>query len=537
MESLFIYLWKSAAIITLFYGFYKLLLQKETHFKSNRYFLFSGILASLIIPLIIIPRYVQIETIQSTIVEGTINTAAESSTQTIHWLVILLYGYIIITAALIVKFILQLLSIAILIRKGEIKKIDNFYHVKTSTDTSPFSFFNFIVFNPNQFNENELDHILNHEKVHALQKHSFDTILSHILTAIQWFNPLVWLYKKDIAENLEFLADEYAQKTSSSENSYQQLLLKTTVPNYQMALANNFYNSLLKKRIIMLHKQRSNSNSHWKYALMIPLLLAFVFTFNTKTIAQQKKIKITKEKIDVFAMGITKKSTKAELNNIIKLFSEKGLNVKFNNVKRNSDNEITSIKVDAKAKSGKASAAYASDLKDGINPIQISFDNENNNLSIGSSDGHGYSFSDNGHKIMRYAGGGKANSFVFISDDEDHESNTNVWVTKDGDTTKIIKKNIIVEIDEEHTDDVKHKFIIKEDHDGDEIKTEVIKIRGAKGKAEKHIIFSSDDEDDENTITTYIVNGKKMTKEEFKKFDKEKIKSIEIKKEKIKKKN
>jgi hypothetical protein len=94
-----------------------------------------------------------------------------------------------------------------------------------------------------------------------------------------------------------------------------------------------------------------------------------------------------------------------------------------------------------------------------------------------------------------------------------------------------------VEIDEEHTDDVKHKFIIKEDHDGDEIKTEVIKIRGAKGKAEKHIIFSSDDEDDENTITTYIVNGKKMTKEEFKKFDKEKIKSIEIKKEKIKKKN
>jgi len=538
MEPLFTYLWKSAAIITMFYGFYKLLLQKETHFKSNRYFLFSGILASLIIPFIILPKYVEIEPIQSTIVHGTFNTVTDSPTQMINWTAILLYGYIIITATLIVKFIIQLLSVANVVRNGVIKKIDNFYHVQTNIEASPFSFFNFIVFNPKQFNENELDHILNHEKVHALQKHSIDTVFVSILTIIQWFNPFVWLYKKEIAENLEFLADEYAQKASSSENSYQQLLLKTTVPNYQMALANNFYNSLLKKRIIMLHKQRSNSNSHWKYALMIPLLLAFVFTFNTKTIAQQKKMKIIKEKVEVFAMGISKKSTKTDLGNIVKSFSEKGLNVKFDNVKRNSNNEITSIKIDAKAKNGKASAAYASDLKDGINPIHISFDNENNNLSIGSSDGHGYSFSDKGHKIMRHSGGGKANSFVFISDDEDDDSNTNIWVTKDGDTTKIINKKIIVEIDDEHTGDAKHKFIVKEDHDGDDdIRTEVIKIKGAKGKAVKHIMFSSDDKDDKNTITTYIVNGKKMTKQEFKKFDKEKIKSIEIKKEKIKKKN
>jgi len=532
MESLFTYLWKSAAIITLFYGFYKLLLQKETHFKSNRYFLFSGILASLIIPFIIIPRYVEIETIQSTIVQDTINIATDNPTQMINWTAILLYGYIIISATLIVKFIVQLISVANVVRKGKIKKIDNFYLVQTNIEASPFSLFNFIVFNPKQFDESELGHILNHEKVHAFQKHSFDTIFANILTIVQWFNPFVWLYKKDVTENLEFIADEYAQKSSSSESSYQQLLLKTTVPNYQMTLANNFYNSLLKKRIIMLHTQRSNSNTQWKYALMIPLLLAFVFTFNTETIAQQKKTKIIKQKIEVFAMGISKESTQADLNKIIKSFAEKGLIVKFNNVKRNSDNEIIAIKIDAKAKNGKASAAYVSDLKDGINPIQISFDNENNNLSIGSSSGHDYSFSDKGHKIMKHSG--KGNSFVFITDDEDDESDTKIWVTKDGDTTKIINKKMIIEIDEEHEGDAKHKFIVKEDHHGDEVKTEVIKIKGAKGK--KHFIFSSDDDDNENTITTYIVNGKKMTKEDFKKFDKEKIKTIEIKKEKIKKK-
>ena len=237
MESLFTYLWKSTAIITLFYSFYKLLLQKETHFKSNRYFLFSGIVASLIIPLITIPRYVEIETIQSTIVDGLMNTVAVTPTQMIDWASIFLYGYLLITSILLVKFILQLASIANLIRKGVIKQKDNIYLVQTNIEASPFSFFNLIVFNPKQFNESELDHILNHEKVHVLQKHSIDTILAHILTTIQWFNPLVWFYKKDIVENLEFIADENAQKSSSSEASYQELLLKTTVPNYQMAVA------------------------------------------------------------------------------------------------------------------------------------------------------------------------------------------------------------------------------------------------------------------------------------------------------------
>ena len=537
MEPLFTYLWKSAAIIMLFYGFYKLLLQKETHFRSNRYFLLSGVVASLILPLITIPLYVEIETIQSTIGDGIMNTAAVNPTQMIDWVAILLYGYLLITAIFLVKFILQLVSIANLIRKGVIKQKDNFYLVQTNSEASPFSFFNLIVFNPRQFNENELDHILNHEKIHALQKHSFDTILVHILTTIQWFNPLVWYYKKDLAENLEFIADENAQKSSSSETSYQELLLKTTVPNYQMAIANNFYNSFLKKRIIMLHKQRSNSNSQWKYVLIIPLLFAFMFTFNTETIAQQKKVKIIKEKIEVYAMGISKKSTKADLDIIVNSFSEKGLDVKFSGVKRNSDTEITSIKIDATAKSGKASAAYASDLKDGINPIQISFDKENNNLSIGSSsDSHGFTFSDKRHKVMRHKGKGKDSS-VFISNDEDDDISTNIWVTKDGDTTKIINKKMIIDIDEEHTSDKKHIYIVKGDDEDDEIKTEVIKIRGAKGTGENHFVYLSDDEDDENTTTTYIVNGKKMTKEQFKKFDKEKIKTIEIKKEKIKKKN
>ena len=107
MESLFTYLWKSAAIITLFYLFYKFLLQNETHFKSNRYFLFIGVLASLSIPLIIIPRYVEIETIQSIVVDGALNVATVNPSQIINWITILLYGYITISSILLLKLLLQ----------------------------------------------------------------------------------------------------------------------------------------------------------------------------------------------------------------------------------------------------------------------------------------------------------------------------------------------------------------------------------------------------------------------------------------------
>ena len=292
----------------------------------------------------------------------------------------------------------------------------------------------------------------------------------------------------------------------------------------------------------MLHKTRSNRKSQWKIALIIPLLLAFVFAFNTKTIAQKNKVKkeFIEINVEIIELLISKESSQDDLKEITKTFTEKGLNVKFNGIKRNSKDEITAIKIDAKASNGKASASYASDNDEGINPIQISFDNENNNLSIGSSDrGHGanYFFTDKGHnKIIKHKIKGKGEHNVFtIHKNDDHDETTNVWISKDGDTTKVITKKMVIDIDKDHDSDEEHEIHIEMDNDGKEVKTEVIRIKSKKGDGKGKLVFISEDDDDDNTITTYIVNGENMSKEEFKKLDKDKIKTIEIKKE-IKKK-
>lgn len=247
----------------------------------------------------------------------------------------------------------------------------------------------------------------------------------------------------------------------------------------------------------MLHKQRSNNKSQWKFVLMMPLLLAFIFVFNTKTVAQEKDKtkKIVKIDVEVFAMGLTKESSKKDLKNISSTFLEKGLQVKFNHVKRNSNNDIIAIHIDAKAKNGKAAASHASELENGINPIQISFDNENNNLSIGSN-------TDGNLSKYSYSKSGKGNSFVYISNNDDDDKNT--WVTTKG------SKKVIIETDFDENDSDSE---------------EVIKITTKNDDSNnKKIIFSSNN-DKEPLI---ILDGKEITQKEMDALDTDAIKSINV---------
>ena len=103
-----------------------------------------------------------------------------------------------------------------------------------------------------------------------------------------WFHPLVWLYKKAIIQNLEFIADSEASKKTSDIKVYQLTLLKITTQENCVAITNHFYQSLIKKRIVMLNKNQSKKWNSWKYAVVLPALIAFVFLFQIEVVAQEK---------------------------------------------------------------------------------------------------------------------------------------------------------------------------------------------------------------------------------------------------------
>ena len=286
------YLLKASAVIAIFYVLYKLFLQRETFFQTNRGYLLIGLLVSALIPLIVIPIYIEyVPTVREN--PATIILSPElhenSSEIAFDWLALASMVYLMGVIFFLGKLVIELASLKVLFNKHKYYKNEQYIFIETAHNIPPFSFFNWIVFNPDKYSTEELQHILNHEKAHASELHSVDIILTQLACVVFWFNPFIWLYKKEIEQNLEFIADKTAQEFSSCEKSYQMILLKASVPQHKFLITNNFYNSQIKKRIIMLHKSKSKKVNIWKYSLVLPILALFLMSFNTKEIFIEKE--------------------------------------------------------------------------------------------------------------------------------------------------------------------------------------------------------------------------------------------------------
>ncbi|WP_405576469.1 M56 family metallopeptidase [Winogradskyella sp. Asnod2-B02-A] len=345
------YLLKASAVIVLFYLCYLFLLKKETFFQHNRWFLFIGLVIALVFPLLVIPIYIPIEPsfIQETVynpIPPTNFIEATPIQKSFDWSSLISMIYSVGLALFLIQFIFQFGSLALLLIKNSKVKDGIYTYVIIESKISPFSFFKWIVYNPVILQENELDLILTHEKVHANQLHSIDILLTQLACVIFWFNPLIWLYRKEVRQNLEYIADSETQTISENEKEYQHLLLKTGVANHNISLPNNFYNSSIKKRILMLNKSRSNRKKQWRYALILPLLAGLLMSVNTEKVYIENNTNnetITKED-KVFSI-ITKDTKDSELEHIINKFKQKEISLNFNDLKRNSNNEITNIAV------------------------------------------------------------------------------------------------------------------------------------------------------------------------------------------------
>lgn len=441
------YLLKASGLVIILFLFYYIFLKNETFFKSIRGYFLTGLILVVSIPLIEIPIYIEqaVNELNSLNYSDLQFAIADIEENSINWVQLATYFYLLGALFFCGKFLIQLISLGKLLSKHQVIKQGNYYFIETSKNISPFSFFNLIIYNKTQFTITELEQIVNHEKAHVLQWHSVDTILAHLLVITLWFNPFVWLYKKAVQQNLEFLADEYAIELAQNQQLYQLTLLKTCNANFCTEITNNFYNSLIKTRIIMLQKNRSTKNRQWKYALLLPILFAFIFSFNTKTIAQEKKLNEIEE-IDNFKIELVldKNSTDETLKKEAAFFKkEVDIKIVFKGIKRNSNNEITAIKIDAKGENLRSKFENSGNKP--INPIKINYDSDTNSITIGNvgvvQDKH-FSYNNHNNKDLDTS----ENIIYFSSKGNDSiksekiilkGTGKNVWVHKSKDSTKL----------------------------------------------------------------------------------------------------
>ena len=301
--ELITYIIKSGGVLVLFYAVYFLWLQKDTLFRAKRQFLLFGLATAIILPLVEFTKTVVIEVPEMTHALNTgISTLSQTPQQaepfTINLWDFFMIVYSVGVVFMVYRFIRELYSLLSILISGKTEKLDGVFHIKTVQKHAPFSFFNYIVYNPSLHTNEELQMIIKHEKVHANQWHSADILLANLVLIFQWINPFAWLFKNSIEENLEFIADNETVQQISSKKAYQLALVKASSSYTVPALTNNFYQSFINKRIIMLNKSNSRKVNVLKIGIILPLLALFLWSFNVKEIVTYKTIPVAEEPVE-----------------------------------------------------------------------------------------------------------------------------------------------------------------------------------------------------------------------------------------------
>ena len=295
MTPEFAYLLKVNVAFVLFYAFYRLFFYKDTFFKLRRAILLAFFGLALFYPLLNIQDWVrQQEPIADVIYmysamlpEATAKADAAASVDWYRWLLGSL-GFIYwgIVAFLCGRFLVQLSSILWLAHTSERVVIHETPVYALRKAAGPFSFFRMVFLHPESHSDKETDEILTHECTHVSQWHSIDVILSEMMCMACWFNPFVWLLKREVRHNLEYLADNTVIQSGYDSKSYQYHLLGLAHHQSVATLYNSFNVLHLKNRIMMMNKKRSPGIVRTKYLIFIPLVGILMLLSNIEAVAR-----------------------------------------------------------------------------------------------------------------------------------------------------------------------------------------------------------------------------------------------------------
>lgn len=289
MTSFVNYLLESGISLSLFALVYFLFLRRETFFSVNRWFLLVSIGFSALLPWFHIPFYTpQATMLQEVTVTPYVNLL---SSVTVYGIALShsaeqfvlnysLLGYVYLLGVVIFAGILflRIYQIIRLIAQNRVVSEGKIKLVILDRDLSPFSFLNYIFVSKNLKDTKGWEKMLEHEKQHIQQGHTFDVLVLEFVAVFQWFNPFFWMFRRALRENHEFLADQAVISHGTAPSRYKQILINQYVGD-QIVLANNFNYSLIKARIQMITKIKSRKIANVKFLVGFVLAASLVAVF------------------------------------------------------------------------------------------------------------------------------------------------------------------------------------------------------------------------------------------------------------------
>ena len=286
---------------------YQVLFNNSNRLKFNRIYLLTALLFSLALPFIGMqmgqssPQMVSLKQdlfggafLNEIIVtpegqtalpeaEATTETASQPRVQLGIWQFV---GgvYIIGVAAMLLLYFIKVGKLVVLIVRSPKEKREGYTAVFTGKAQGSFSFFRYAFFP----DENVAPDIVRHELSHIAHHHSWDILFAEVMMILQWFNPFVYKYKKELQSLHEYQADRDVVATGVDKRDYMMLILQQCTAADFSGMSNNFSLILTKKRIKMITRNEKAKGLWWRLLATLPVL-AILMIANTKVTAQEQQ--------------------------------------------------------------------------------------------------------------------------------------------------------------------------------------------------------------------------------------------------------
>lgn len=326
----------SAVAMALFFGLYWLTLRRSNLFRLRRFYLVGTLALSLVLPFISIEMPSRVAAVVKTTTTGTtLTTGAVESTTTGTTLTtgtgqstttgttlttgkvestttgttlttgatkklafkdIVCYGYVLGCGVAFILLVVKLFKTGRYYRRSvlsdELSTGDMCVRVLGEPDGNlPFSFLRSVFVNPEVFTESELQQVLRHERAHIRQRHTWDLLFTEAVRVMQWFNPFIYLYTRELSSVHEYLADEQVLAQGASKRDYLELLYKQLCVGKFVPVGNSFRHLLTKKRIQMMNQPVKRRVSAWWLLALVPIIAGLLLVNchpKTETIAEEE---------------------------------------------------------------------------------------------------------------------------------------------------------------------------------------------------------------------------------------------------------
>lgn len=291
MLPFFWYMLKVMICSGILFGYYWMFLRNKVFHHYNRFYLLSALLLSLLLPLLKIDFWQQDD--QGSRVFRVLQAVSDGdeymnnivvTAKAHHWSLQDLYpvAYWLVCGIFFSVLVRTLLLIRSLLKKYPVQTVDEIAFVNTNDHSTPFSFLQFIFWNSNiDINTPTGRQIFKHEVAHIQEKHTYDKLFINSLLVFGWCNPFLWLYRKELNLIHEFIADKKAVEDSDTA-TFAAMILQAAYPRHKFELTNNFFYSPIKRRLLMLTKDKNPRVNYFARIMALPLAILIFAAFSLK---------------------------------------------------------------------------------------------------------------------------------------------------------------------------------------------------------------------------------------------------------------